>query len=61
MLIVNSNVIYRHNVTLHNAGADPGFSFKGGGGGQDYVRAHTHITRVKPEVLHGRGPEAVGF
>ena len=36
------------------AGADPGFSFKGGGG-RKRLCARTHITSAKPEVLGG-GP-----
>ena len=39
---------------LHG-GADPGYSFRGGGGGRKSLCAHTHNMSAKPEVLYGRG------
>ena len=44
-------MIINHN--LFAPGADPGFSF-GGGGGRKRFCARTHITSARPEVPYGR-------
>ena len=40
-------------------GADPGFSFRGGGGGgaQKIMCPHAHSERAGTELTFGRGPE----
>ena len=43
-------------VTVTLSEADPGFSFRGGGGGaRKRLSANTHITSAKPEVLEALG------
>ena len=38
-------------ITVSKSGADPGFSFRGGGGGaKDYVRAHTSRARIPKSI-----------
>ena len=38
------------------SGADPGFSWGGGGEGGNIICGLTHITSAKPELPYGRGP-----